>query len=272
MNLDVSMQSLKNLFSFPFHDPKWQGKFLTGSGLVFAGMIIPLLPWLAVMGYGARLIRAGARNDDASRLPEWDDWTELFTDGLRQFGTSFILTLPGSVILVGGWAVYMLMVFGSIAAAQARGGSSDSIAGPGMLIGMTILFTSMGAGMLLSTIGLLLFPAAAGHVAAQRRFGALFQVGQWWKVLRANLGGFLLTLFILFALYFGMILVMQVLYMTIILCALIPFALSPLAFYILVIFARLTGQAYGDGAAKTGIPLAPDPQPAPESQQTPALL
>ena len=259
MNLDVSMQSLKNLFAFPFRDPKWQGKFLTGAGLLFAGSIIPLLPWLPVLGYAARLMRSGARNDDASRLPEWDDWSDLFTDGLRQFGVSLILTLPGTVLMLGGYVIYMLSLFSSIAASEGRGGRGGADFGMGMLISIIALFIGMGLGMLFSTVGMLLLPPAAGHVAVQRRFGAFFQPGQWWKVLRANLGGFLVTLFILFALYFVMMMAIQVLYMTIILCLLIPFAIAPLGFYVLVIYGRMIGQAYGEGAAKAGILPMPLP-------------
>ena len=52
MDLTIGLQSMKHLFSFPFHDPRWKNKLLIGAGLIFVGFFIPVISpgcrWLAI--------------------------------------------------------------------------------------------------------------------------------------------------------------------------------------------------------------------------------
>jgi hypothetical protein len=93
-------------------------------------------------------------------------------------------------------------------------------------------------------------PPALAHVAVRREFGAFFRVGEWWRILRANLGGFLAAMFYTAGMYMMIMFGFQILYMTIILCLVIPLLMAPVTFFMMVVFARLIGQAYGSGYNK----------------------
>ena len=81
MSQSFSSEDLKQLFAFPFQDPRWQNKFLIGSLVVFAGFIIPLIPFFFVYGYMAQIMRRIIVEKGEPFLPEWDDWGKLFVDG-----------------------------------------------------------------------------------------------------------------------------------------------------------------------------------------------
>lgn len=253
MDLNISMNSLKHLFSFPFHDPRWKEKFLIGTGLCAAGFFIPLLPLLPVAGYGARLLRAGAANSNPETLPEWDDWGDLLLDGLRLTGVGLLFMLPTWFIMIFGFTIY----FGSFTFLPfmdaSRGGRAAGLLMV-YLLSLGLMFLGMGLGTLLSLAASVVIPPAQAHVAVSRRFAALFEFGSWWKVLRANLGGFLLVLLLMFALYFAGLLAWQVMYLTVILCLVAPLLLMPLLFYGIVIYHRLVGQAYREGLIQADAP------------------
>ena len=54
------LTAIQEIFSFPFRDPQWKNKFVIGGVVTLAGMAIPVLPWLALLGYGARIARSSA--------------------------------------------------------------------------------------------------------------------------------------------------------------------------------------------------------------------
>lgn len=261
MNLSISMQSLKNIVRFPLQDPKWQNKLLIGSLLGLANFVIPIVPGLPLMGYLARVLRGGMRNDDASRLPEWDDWGDLFMDGLRVFGVTFITMLPSFVVMFIGWSVYMAGTF-SMSSNRYSYGNGEAMLP--FFASFVFFFLAMAVGMALSLAALIVMPPAVAHVVVKRRFSAFFEVSQWWGILRANFLGFVVALGAFFAVYMVVMFVTQILYMTIIFCCLIPFVLLPLGFYCGIILYRLIGQAYGEVApADAAIGTAPAPAPAP---------
>jgi hypothetical protein len=245
---------MKDLFVFPFRDPNWKNKLLIGSGISFLGMFIPLIPWMFVAGYGARLLRAGAANTDAERLPEWDHWGDLLMDGLRQTGVGLLASLPTMVLMGGGWLFYMIGVIRMTAAGE-NPGAGESLF---MLASVMVMFFAMGLGMLFGLVTALFSPAAMAHVAVQRRFAALFDFQGWVKVLRANLGGFVTALLVFITVYTVIMFGWQVLYFTVILCFLAPLLLMPAAFYTALVFYRLVGQAYGEGLNKTAEAPASD--------------
>jgi hypothetical protein len=246
MDLSISMQSLKNVFRFPFYDPRWKGKFLIGSALSFASMIIPILPGLPVLGYAARLMRSGARNDDPAVLPEWDDWGELFVDGLRQLGVLIIGLLPPSLIMFVGWLLYM----GAIIAMPGLEQQNSGAGGLFIFGSMGIFFLSLAVSTALFLAAAVVLPAAMAHVAVTRSFASLFRLGEWWGILRRNFLGFQVAIGVFGVLYLLMMIVLQVLYFTLVLCFLIPFLLMPLGFYSGVVYYRINGQAYGEMAQR----------------------
>ena len=255
MNLNASMHSVKDLIRFPLQDPKWQNKLLIGSLLGIACWIIPLLPAIPLAGYLARLIRAGARNEDPTRLPEWDNWDELFMDGLRMSVVVLILTLPGLLVMFAGWGLYMggIMVMPGLERSGAEGAMVATI-----FSAMFTLFMAMALGMLLLLIGGLLLPPAVAHVAVERKIGAFFRFGEWWRSLRENFGSYLVAWAVFAVVYTVVMIVTQILYMSVVLCMFVPFVSVPLGIYAAWIVYRLVGQAYGGNNSRAAVDVSPD--------------
>ena len=110
----------------------------------------------------------------------------------------------------------------------------------------------MGAFGLAMVVGLVtgfVTPVAMMHTVAKDDFSAAFRVREWWPILRANLTGFLLSYVIVMGVWFAMTFVVQFLYLTIVLCCLVPFAFSVLIAYVLLVSNALFALAYRDGVA-----------------------
>ena len=114
-----STRGLKALFSFPFRKSGWEMKMVVLAGFSFAGMIIPVIPWLFVYGYIAELIRRAVDSEDPE-LPGWDDWNDLLVDGLRLMGASLFYVLPLLLLYGVGFGAYMAGMFGMVSLADTR--------------------------------------------------------------------------------------------------------------------------------------------------------
>lgn len=268
------LTSIQEIFSFSFRDPRWKQKFLIGAGVAFAGVAVPVLPWLALLGYGARVARAAAAQrvarrgspapvmeadalpaspagmEDASAgvepsavLPEWDLWNELFADGLRQFGVGLVVSLPLVVMVSIMYGFYFFLQF--IIVTQSN--SADTITVPLLsLVGVVVFFIAMAITMVIAPVTYLFLPAAAVHVAVTRSFSEFFRA-DWLRNLRRNLGGYLALLFFLGGLYIALVLATQVVYFTIVLCFLLPVLFCLTAFYVTILFYHTGGMAYAGG-------------------------
>ena len=82
------------------------------------------------------------------------------------------------------------------------------------------------------------------------RSKAAFRIGEWWKVLRANLSGFLAALIVVLGVVYVLYIGFYALYMTIILCFLAPFVGMVIGFYTMVVSAAAIGDAYRAGVQK----------------------
>ncbi len=247
MDLSVSMQAMRDLFTFPFRDPRWPSKLGIGAALGLASLFLPVIPWLPLAGYFARLIRAGAENADPAILPEWDRWDDLFLDGLRLLGAGLIFSLPALLVLGAGWLLYFGTTFTMPFLQNTRAQGPMVLA---FMLSLIVFFFSLGIGSLLGVLAAVVSPAAVAHVAVTRRFAALGDVNAWWAILRANFVGFLLALGAFLMLYLVGIAIMQLLYFTIVLCLFGPLLAMPVLFYAGVILYRLTGQAYREARAR----------------------
>jgi hypothetical protein len=77
---------------FPLKDEKW----LVKVGLAIIAVLVPLLGWLVLIGYGLRLVQNVLNGIDA--LPEWDDLASYFSSGLTVFLGTLIYQLPNLLI------------------------------------------------------------------------------------------------------------------------------------------------------------------------------
>ncbi|MCU4743830.1 DUF4013 domain-containing protein [Natronoglomus mannanivorans] len=135
-------------------DDVWKTSIIGGVLLLFGFLLIPLfLAW----GYIVEVVDRTARGDD--EVPVFEDWGQLTVDGAKAVAIAIVYSFVPAVIGV--------VLIGSIVL-----GSGETI---GSLGAAGLAFTG------LLTVGLLLaaayaFPAAVAHFAAERRFGASFDV------------------------------------------------------------------------------------------------
>ena len=150
---------------YPYSDGEGIKTLLAGTLLSLLGVL--LLPAVFVAGYTMRVLRAVAADEEA--LPGWDDWTDLFVDGLR-----------ATVVSVAYLLVPMLLVVGAIVAFL--------VPFPGE---PTRLVTLLAWAVALLSLPLLfaatyVLPAALVNTAVTRRIGAGFAFRRLWPVLTSG--------------------------------------------------------------------------------------
>lgn len=251
METTNGMRAIKNLFGFPLQDEQKGQKFLIGSLVFLSGIFIPVIPWIALWGYAARIMKNSIEGKPP-RLPEWDRWDILLADGLRLSVVGLLLNLPAVLLYFLGIGTYLGGFLGTVVAQETAG---NELAGPFVLLlfgSMGVMFLSISAATLLSIAGWFLIPPVSAHVAATGRFSAIFDVKGWGKVLSANLGGFVLVCFTMFGLWAVGYLIFYLIYMTFVLCVFLPIILAPFTVYLVAVSAEMAGQSYREAREKLG--------------------
>jgi hypothetical protein len=237
-------QHYVHLLTYPFKGENAAGKFALACLVVAAGYLVPVVPWIFFLGYVYQIMGKVVIGDDA-HMPIWSDWGRLFRDGVKLFGLSFIYALPINVIFIGGFFLYFVSMFAFALAAEA----SPNSAAP-LLIGFIpfIFIFAMAIGYLLLLVFALVFPAAAGNLVAKDRFLAGFDFATMWRVVRANPGGFLIAFLLALGVLAFLMFAAQLVYMTIILCFLLPFLILILFVYFALVSGALFADAYRAGS------------------------
>ena len=172
-------------FSYTQQDPEWLKKV----GIAGLLMFIPIIGWLAVLGWGLEITRRVINNDPGA-LPDWSNFTDHLVRGLKGFVVSFVFSLPGA--LVNG----------------SQGAVNALVANPNLLRNMdanTVQMLTTGVGILAFCCGCLGFilslgstfilPAAFGNMMAKNGdLGAAFRFGEVFGLIRSAIGPYLMTL------------------------------------------------------------------------------
>jgi hypothetical protein len=254
VNMSVSTitgsSDLFHNFSYPFSDKRWIQKVVVGILLTVAAFIIPLIPSAFLLGYYFRISRRIVAEDGQAVLPEWDDWGKLFTDGIRYLGLSIIYSIPLFLSIIAMYGVPFLSMLPSISqSADWRGYGIE----PGMMepfIMMLFMYPMMGLMLLLSLLTGIFLPPALMHMIARDSFGAGFQFSGWWKVFRANFGGFLIAFLLAMALFMVLYYVTWISVCSIIFCFLAPILGGVMIVFSGLISSALFAQAYRTGAER----------------------
>jgi hypothetical protein len=248
----LNTASLQEFFTFPFKDPQWKNKFLVACVFALASIIVPVIPWLLVLGYQAEVMRRSAQNDVRGLLPAWEDWGKLMLDGLKQFAVLLLVSLPMIIIVVGGYALFFgVAIFSNF---SSRSNSAEMFFLP--LFSMGSFFLVFGFYFILMVVFSFLLPPALTHVAVTGQFGAAFRIKEWWQILWANPVGYLASLAVLMGTYMLLIYLVEILYMTLVLCILIPLVLAPISAYLVFLSGAFFGTVYREGKEKLGPPAA----------------
>ncbi len=195
-------------------------------------LIVPIPLLVGYMVGVTRNVRDGVKKP----LPEWDDFGQLFRDGLSVIAAQLVYTLP--FWLIACIAFIATIGFGGLAEASEEAAAAGIIATFGLIGCLTVLFA----------IALLFIsPAIVLQYVNTNELGACFRFSEVIGIARQNMGDIL----IVFLASFGAGLVLSVVTTVLgiipclgpILALIISFAASPY-------FLFATGHMYGQIAAK----------------------
>ncbi len=172
MNLDIG-----KAFTFVTDDPRWVTKLAIGGGIFFASsllsiVLVGLVGYVILFGYlliMTRNVIAG----NPTPLPEWDNWGELLSGGLKNIAVQLVLALPAIII-------YLFMVLTSSLSGSRNSGAS--LVGSSLsLVGCCLLIP---AGLFAA----ITIPAAVGRLAGMGSIGSALNPSGLLSTIRANFG------------------------------------------------------------------------------------
>ncbi|MCE5260041.1 MAG: DUF4013 domain-containing protein [Chloroflexi bacterium] len=242
----AATSSFKNALTFSFQDKKWGTKYLVAGLLVIASAVIPLIPLLFLLGYKTRIMRRIANDDGQPALPDWNNWGDLLIDGLRLAGLYVVYYIPGIVLALIGFLAMFIPAVNS----HFDSGAS-SFAPVGVIL---LMWFFMGIGMLWCLAASFFLGPAQVHMVAKSRFSAGFEFSDWWKVMRANLGGFVLAFVLAIGLQQLASGIISISVLTVCLIFLVPFIAIAVSLYELIVTSTLYAIAYREAIDALAVP------------------
>jgi hypothetical protein len=154
-------------------------KTLMGSLFYLLAMILVGLPFVA--GYVVQVTRKAARGE-ARPLPEWENYGQMFSDGLQMIGL-YLVHILAALVLPGSIGCLFAVIGGAASGSDAAGG----VAALGIMAAQLLLFVVLFAVMLY-------FPAAYIRTAITGRFGAGLEVRENIELIKRSPGNYFLAL------------------------------------------------------------------------------
>lgn len=169
-------------YTFITDDPEWITKVAIGGLIVLITPLLLGIPALLLLGYQVEVTRR-VMNDDPEPLPAWEDWGELFMDGLNIFLARLVYSAPASILLCLGLGVFLLPVLGGDQDAQAAL-ASISFAVYCVLLCLVTFFALFVA---------FVTPAISIQYVRTRSLGEVFRFGEVFAIARAHASDILLV-------------------------------------------------------------------------------
>lgn len=231
------------LLRFPFDDPRWQNKALIG-GLLGIGSIllfpISLVLALPLSGYSLRLMRQVIQGNEPA-MPEWDDWGELFTNGIKAWVVGFVYFLPMMIVLCCFYGSFLALIPLMAVADSPR--MALAFAG-GMVVFYALMFALMAILFSVTIITTYFASVALTRLAATGSLNSAFQLGEVIRLGRKGFPNYLLAFIGLYGTFSILYLLVMAITYTIVLSCLAPVLMGALMFYGTVLSGALLGKAY----------------------------
>ncbi|MBI3240831.1 MAG: DUF4013 domain-containing protein [Chloroflexi bacterium] len=171
-----------------FEDKDWISKTIIGGVLA----LIPVLNFVLV-GYEVRVARNVSKRE-ATPMPAWDDFGQMFMDGLWLGLARIIYGLPALVLIVGP---ILLFYFSILFAAILSEGPGSREVDPlfSTLVPISLLLSTLccGVGLLYAFALGAVYPAIAANYARRGTFASCFNFGEVFGLIRRNPSNYLLV-------------------------------------------------------------------------------
>jgi hypothetical protein len=108
----LSNFDLNHLLTFSVKDTNARKQFMIGALVYLLAFIIPILPILVITGYMVRIVRQVLRNEKPHMEP-WENWQEMFLDGLMlitQFAMMTLVLICLLPLMIPVISMYMMLV------------------------------------------------------------------------------------------------------------------------------------------------------------------
>ncbi|MDX1748553.1 MAG: DUF4013 domain-containing protein, partial [Halobacteriales archaeon] len=151
---------LEEAINYPRESEDWIKTVVIGSVLTLFGFL--LIPAIFVFGYYMRVIRGTV--DGETEPPVFDEWGDLFVDGLKGFVVTVVYMLVPAI-------VFGVSAGGLVAASVAGNGNVGFAAIAGALAGLAI-------GAIITLVFWYVVPAAVANVARTGNVGSGFAFGE----------------------------------------------------------------------------------------------
>ena len=162
-------------FLFVTEDSSWIKKIAIGAVFTFFSWL--LIPAFFVVGYQIAIMRR-VINNDPQPLPEWEEWGQIFMDGIVVAVAVFVYALP--VILLSLCSMFIWLPTAS---------GNDVLAG-GAILGVVVISCLV----ILFAIALaFMVPAVYIQYARMGDFGSMFQVKEVLAITRENVVNILIV-------------------------------------------------------------------------------
>jgi hypothetical protein len=167
-------------YLFVKDDEGWIGKIAVGAVILFFSFLF--IPIFFLVGYQIAVARNVLEGEEHP-LPAWDNWGQLFMDGIVVSVAQLIYALP--IVLLGlcSWLVFLVPALG------AGSDLEEALAG-GALIGF---FAIMCIIILLGIALAFVVPALYVQYVRSGNFGSMFRFAEVIEIARQNLADILIT-------------------------------------------------------------------------------
>ena len=169
--------------TYVFEDERWIVKTLIGAGLMLLSVFI--IPIFFINGYLLRIVR-NVMDGQPQPLPEWDNWGDMFRDGLNLIIAELVYTLPI-------WLGFCLVSVFFLPAAFSEGDISGIFAAIGGLAAMVLLCLMVLFAIAYALIG----PAITIQYARTDSLSACFQFSEIVEMTREHLGDIILAMVVI---------------------------------------------------------------------------
>ncbi len=159
--------------TFITEDDDWIKKIVIGG--VFALFSVLFIPIFFLIGYQIAIIRK-VMNGEEHPLPEWDDWGQIFMDGLVLWIAQFVYALP--VVLLSLCSMFIWLP----AASDSSGDFGAAFSGAA-IFGLVVLSCLV---FLFAIALAFIVPALYIQYARSGEFGPLFQIREVVAIAREN--------------------------------------------------------------------------------------